>query len=106
MLITAMSLQQRVCRPSRPPVVINPLCCQLLSLTRFSPLSEPTCITVRDFGIRLGLLSNAPLHKTSAMWTERGHPLYAPGQEVWMSSQNFPLKAYSKKLAPRFFGPL
>ncbi|MED6237515.1 hypothetical protein ATANTOWER_026574 [Ataeniobius toweri] len=41
------------------------------------------------------------------MWTERGHPLRSmpQGQEVWLSSQNFPLKAYSKKLAPWFLGP-
>lgn len=32
-------------------------------------------------------------------------PSYQPGQEVWLSAKNLPLKVPSKKLAPRFVGP-
>lgn len=32
-------------------------------------------------------------------------PSYQPGQEVWLSTKNLPLKVPSKKLAPRFVGP-
>uniref|UniRef100_A0A8C6M2A9 Gypsy retrotransposon integrase-like protein 1 n=1 Tax=Nothobranchius furzeri TaxID=105023 RepID=A0A8C6M2A9_NOTFU len=53
---------------------------------------------------RAALLRTAERNRQLADRHRRPAPAYAPGQMVWLSSRDVPLKATSKKFAPRFLG--
>lgn len=51
------------------------------------------------------LLRTSAQNKTIADRKRRPAPTYAPSQQVWLSSKDFPLKSQSKKLSPGVLGP-
>lgn len=54
---------------------------------------------------RSALLRSAERNRCLADRHRTPAPLYQPGQKVWLSSKNIPLKTDAKKLSPRYLGP-
>lgn len=54
---------------------------------------------------KAALLRSTDQNKRFADKRRSQAPQYAPGQEVWLSASDIPLKNFCRKLGPRFLGP-
>ena len=55
--------------------------------------------------VRAALLGSVDRNRRFADRHRTPAPVYQPGQRVWLSSKDLPLKTDSRKLSPRFVGP-